>query len=244
MIYNSMPRKKKESTATDIAIGGSIFTNVNNVRTEFLIVHKGNPDSNLYDASCDGVWLLMKDCYTATTWHHQAYNVYAISDANTLLNSTAQGGFLGKLEEDIQNIIKNVKIPYCIGNSSSTVNSGANGLPVKVFFLSAVEVGFRTSDIPTSYDLPVDGVKLAMFDEGIGTTAKAKRIAKMIVAQSYQATRWWLRSPTIWNDEDAYYVSIQGDGAFNGVSIAGYGYRPCFIIPYDTKLDANNNIVA
>lgn len=55
MIYNSMPRKKKEPTATDIAIGGSIFTNVNNVRTEFLVVHKGNPDASLYDASCDGV---------------------------------------------------------------------------------------------------------------------------------------------------------------------------------------------
>lgn len=240
MICNSMCRKKKESVATDIAIGGSIFTMVNNVRTEFLVVHKGNPDSSLYDASCDGVWCLMKDCFANGIWHHQAYNVYANSDVNTLLNSTAQEGFLGKLEENIQNIIKNVKIPYCIGGGHSTVNSGANGLPVKVFLLSAVEVGFRTSDISGSDNLPVDGVKLAMFDEGIGTTANAKRIANY----NGDAVFWWLRSPTIWNDEDAYDVSNDGVGEFSGISNKFCGYRPCFIISHDTKLDANNNIVA
>lgn len=240
MIYNSMLRKKKEPTATDIAIGGSIFTNVNNVRTEFLVVHKGNPDASLYDASCDGVWLLMKDCFLTATWHYQASNAYATANANTFLNSTTQGGFLEQFGENIQNIIKNVKIPYCIGNSSATVNSGADGLSVKVFLLSAIEVGFRTSDISGSGNLPVDGAKLAMFDEGIGTTANAKRIANY----SSSATQWWLRSPTIWNDEDAYYVSTKGAGAFTTVSNSHYGYRPCFIIPHDTKLDANNNIVA
>ena len=240
MIYNSMPRKKKEPTATDIAIGGSIFTMVDDVRTEFLVVHKGNPDSSLYAASCDGVWCLMKDCWGDMIWDAQASNKYLTSYVNMFLNTTEQGGFLSHIEENIQNIIKNVKIPYCIGNSSSTVNSGANGLPVKVFLLSAVEVGFRTSDISGSDNLPVDGVKLAMFDEGIETTANAKRVANY----SSSAIQWWLRSPTIWNDEDAYYVSTKGVGAFTQVKNTSYGCRPCFIIPYDTKLDANNNIVA
>ena len=39
------------------ALGNTPYLNVGGVRKEFLVVHQGLP-SSLYDASCDGTWLL------------------------------------------------------------------------------------------------------------------------------------------------------------------------------------------
>lgn len=46
-----------------LGIGTSVYMNVNNARTEFLVVHQGLPSSD-YDSSCNGTWLLMKNIYT------------------------------------------------------------------------------------------------------------------------------------------------------------------------------------
>lgn len=241
MIYNSMPRKKKEPTATDIAIGGSIFTNVNNVRTEFLVVHKGNPDASLYDASCDGVWLLMKDCWKDDFLYNSIENNnYSNSDINTTLNSTESYNFLGQIDSAVRNIIKSVKIPYGVGGATSAVNSGANGLSCKVFVPSVIEVGFSTADIPNTDTLPVDGAKLDYFEAGSGDSANAKRVAYL----NNNVRAWWLRSPTIWLSYEAYDIVTSGEGRFTSVNNSYESVRPCFIIPHDTKLDANNNIVA
>lgn len=43
-----------------LAVGSSVFCNVNGVKTEFVVVHQGKP-SDMYDDSCNGAWLLMKD---------------------------------------------------------------------------------------------------------------------------------------------------------------------------------------
>ena len=45
-----------------LAVGSSVYLNVGGVRKEFLVVHQGKP-SSLYDSSCNGTWLLMKDIY-------------------------------------------------------------------------------------------------------------------------------------------------------------------------------------
>ena len=42
-------------------VGSIVKLNVNGAVTEFLVVHQGLP-SDIYDASCNGTWLLMKDC--------------------------------------------------------------------------------------------------------------------------------------------------------------------------------------
>ena len=41
----------------DRAVGGKVYFNVNNIRTEWIIVHQGLP-GDMYDASCFGTWLL------------------------------------------------------------------------------------------------------------------------------------------------------------------------------------------
>ena len=44
------------------AIGSTVKLKVGGTMRDFIVVHKGKP-SGIYDASCDGVWLLMKDIY-------------------------------------------------------------------------------------------------------------------------------------------------------------------------------------
>lgn len=48
--------------ASSLAVGSSVYCNVNGTKTEFIIVHQSKP-SSLYDDSCNGTWLLMKDIY-------------------------------------------------------------------------------------------------------------------------------------------------------------------------------------
>ena len=38
----------------DMAVGSTVKIKVNDTLRDFLIVHKGNPDTSIYDASCDG----------------------------------------------------------------------------------------------------------------------------------------------------------------------------------------------
>jgi len=41
-------------------VGSIVKIKVNSTLRNFIVVHQGKP-SSLYDASCDGTWLLMED---------------------------------------------------------------------------------------------------------------------------------------------------------------------------------------
>ena len=165
------------------AVGSTVKLKVNGVAKEFIVVHQGKP-SSLYDASCDGTWLLMKDIYEQRRWHGTNVNNLENSTIHSYLNGT----FLDLFDADIKAQIKQVKLPYRKnGGSGGTDQSGANGLSCKIFLLSGYEVGWTTSD--NSY-FPVDGAKLSYFTAGTAA-ANTKRIANYNGAAAY----WWLRSP-------------------------------------------------
>lgn len=44
------------------AVGSIVKIKVNGAAKDFIIVHQGKP-SSVYDDSCNGTWLLMKDIY-------------------------------------------------------------------------------------------------------------------------------------------------------------------------------------
>lgn len=199
------------------AVGSSVYLNVNGAKKEFIVVNQGKP-SSLYDASCDGTWLLMKEIYEKRTWDG-SNNDYANSDIHAYLNGT----FLGLFDADIQAAIKQVKIPYRKGTGSGgTTQTGANGLSTKIFLLSGYEMGWTTSN---SQYFPVDGAKLAYFDSGTGTAANNKRIAYY----SGSATLWWLRSPSTYYTDSVWLVSSGGDCSryYYGDS---YGVRPALVL--------------
>lgn len=214
-----------------LAVGSSVYLNVGGVRKEFLVVHQGLP-SSMYDESCNGTWLLMKDIYEKRQWNSSDSNVYETSTVNTYLN----GPFLSLFDSNIQGIIKQVKIPYRKnGGSGGTDQSGANGLSVKIFPLSGYEIGWTTDIDPY---LPVDGVKLAYFESGTSTSAQNKRIAYL----NGSAVDWWLRSMNGYSATSVWFVDSSGGFGTRGVSTS-LGIRPALILPSTTLVDDSGNVV-
>lgn len=215
------------------AVGSTVKLNVNGTAREFLIVHQGKP-SSIYDNSCDGTWLLMKDCYESRQWHSSNNNDYENSTIDSYLNST----FLNLFDANIRNAIKQVKIPYRKGAGySTTVTSGASGLSVKIFLLSGYEVGWTTSD--SSY-FPADGAKLDYFLSGNGSSAQSKRVANL----NGSATFWWLRSPYCYSNigsQCAFIVHSNGDW-YGNLCSNSYGVRPALILPSSLLVSDDGSI--
>lgn len=212
-----------------LAVGSSVYLNVGGVRKEFLVVHQGKP-SSMYDKSCNGTWLLMKDIYENRQWHSSATNYLEFSTIHSYLNST----FLNLFDSDIRDAIKQVKIPYRKnGSPIGTDQNGANGLPAKIFLLSGYEVGWTTSD---NQFFPVDGAKLSYFESGTGTSANNKRIAKLDGSVFF----WWLRSP--YQGGNVWRVSPNGHYDSSNASYSN-GIRPCIILPSTTLVDDSGNVV-
>lgn len=215
------------------AVGSTVKLNVNGTAREFLIVHQGKP-SSIYDNSCDGTWLLMKDCYESRQWHSSNNNDYENSTIDSYLNST----FLNLFDANIQNAIKQVKIPYRKGAGySTTVTSGASGLSVKIFLLSGYEVGWTTSD---SNYFPADGAKLDYFLSGNGSSAQSKRVANLNGSAAY----WWLRSPDCYSSRgSAYAFRVYSNGDWYGGGCSNsHGVRPALILPSSLLVSDDGSI--
>ena len=211
-------------------VGQSVYANVGGVRKEFIVVHQGKP-SSLYDESCDGTWLLMKDIFEATRWHSSDVNNLENSTIHSILNST----FLNLFESNIRDAIKQVKIPYRKnGGSSGSDQSGANGLPAKIFLLSGYEVGWTTSD---NQNFPVDGAKLSYFEAGTGTSANNKRVANLNGSVFF----WWLRSP--YASGNVWRVSPNGLYDSSNASYSN-GIRPALVLRSDALVDDEFNIIS
>lgn len=206
-------------TLSSKAIGSTIKLKVNGSAKDFIVVHQGKP-SSVYDDSCNGTWLLMKDIYESRQWHSSNTNDYANSTIHSYLNST----FLAMFDSNIQKAIKQVKLPYRKGSgTSTTVTSGSNGLSAKIFLLSATETSFNFS----SYMPSGEGAELAYFKGCADNSSDSKRVAYLNGA----ATFWWLRSPHCYNYSSyALYVYSNGDWGLNYCSSSG-GIRPALILP-------------
>lgn len=216
--------------ASSLAVGSSVYCNVNGTKTEFIIVHQSKP-SSLYDDSCNGTWLLMKDIYEDRQWNSSDVNNLENSTIHSYLNST----FLELFDSSIQDAIKQVKIPYRKnGGSGGTDQGGANGLPAKIFLLSCYEVGWTTND---NNQFPVDGAKLDYFESGTGTSANNKRIAKLNGMSDF----WWLRAPRPGPTSTVWCVRGDGGSSYDD-SFYSYGIRPAFIIPSTALIDSKGNI--
>lgn len=204
-------------TLSSKAIGSTIKLKVNGSAKDFIVVHQGKP-SSVYDDSCSGTWLLMKDIYENRQWHSSDTNDYANSTIHSYLNST----FLAMLDSNIQKAIKQVKLPYRKGSgTSTTVTSGSNGLPAKIFLLSATETSFSFSYMPSG-----EGAELAYFKGCADNSSDSKRVAYL----NGSSADWWLRSPYCGGSGFALYVSSNGGWGGYSCSDSG-GIRPALILP-------------
>lgn len=218
----------------DYAVGESVFLNVNGTAREFLVVNQGVPSASiLYDSSCDGTWLLMKDIYEFRQWHSSDVNDYENSTIHSYLNGT----FLNLFDADIKAQFKTVKLPYRKGSGyGTTITSGASGLAAKIFLLSSAELNWFSRN---SAYFPNSGDCLSYFSGCADTDSK--RIAKL---DGYGAP-WWLRYPCCKSDSGSMYAFfVYEDGGWDYYNCSEpCGIRPALVLPYNTKFDPDTNQV-
>lgn len=220
--------------AETLAVGDSVWLDVDGVPTEFIVVHQGNPrttdyDGNaFYDESCNGTWLLMKDIYSKSALGSGTY-------PDTTVHAYLNGDFLDLI--NVKDIIKQVKIPYSYNTPMSGsywpgAKRGEDGLLAKVFLLNVLEVGFSPS---VSME---DGARLSYFNGA----SNADRIAYYNGA----ATNWWLRG-AVHNKANTYSNTVTYTGSSSYAQQGTQnGVRPAFIIDGSTMISQSGglNIIA
>ena len=208
----------------ELAIGESVFFNVNGVTTEFFVIQQGLP-SSVYDSSCNGTWVLMKRSDIKNVFSASKSNDYANSDIHSYLNNT----FINSLDADVRDSVKQVKIPYTQGNGTGTVKTGAEGLSTKAFLLSYSEIANTIDE-----DANVEGSILDYFD---GTSLDAC----ICTNTSGTTVAWWLRSPSTGkfdNTTDAWRVPQKASYGMgkNNASVP-MRVRPVIVFPQDFIID-------
>ena len=212
------------SAAGDLLVGQTVAIKESGTPIPYLVVHQGNPDAGLYDASCEGTWLLRNEISSMRVYGSSRF--YVDSGMPNYLNPDIAGTPLFGLDEKIKNAMKTVKIPYHA--STGDIMSGANGLSCKAFILGANEYGF-VSD----FTVPVDGVVLDYFknDSSVGN-----RIAYY---EGEPAIHWTrsdrLNGSTVW--------AVMKSGLLSSLTISNWcGVRPAFILPYDYQFEESEVI--
>ena len=226
-----MKRPSVDIQASELAVGSTVKLMFTAAETDFIVVHKGKP-SSIYDDSCDGLWLLMKNVYQERQLNSNGTNYYHSSELNTWLN----GDFLDLFDAAVKNAVKQVKIPCRMFSGRNLADlSGANGLSTKVFVLSCYELGWTKDN--NDY-LPLDGAKLDYFDAGTGSSANQKRIA----LYDGVANRHWTRSLYASGNDKYHIWNVWANGTYGTATGSGegyYGVRPALILPHNTIFDSN-----
>ena len=206
-----------------LPLGTTVPLKINGSSRDFIIVHQGLP-SSAYDSSCNGTWLLMKDCYEQVIIDNDS-SAYGSSDIHNYLNNT----FFNLFDTEVRGAIKQVKVPYCTtpNREGENVANGSNGLTTKVFFLSLTEVGLykRYSDASHS---PIEGSVLGYFN-GVSDSTR-------IATFNGSAVYWWTRTPVLTD----LIGAVNKKGAFanalyNYTSVSMYS-RPAIILPSEFEV--------
>lgn len=221
----------KELTIGSLPVGSLLKIAENGITQQYIIVNQGNPNTALYDSSCNGTWALRKYLAEIKKMNESIDNRYGISEIHAYLNST----FLTAFSTEIQSKIKQAKIPYVKEYiADGTIASGNDGLSAKTFLLSGYEIGF-TSAIDSKF--PHDGEKLSYFVEGNSSEAKNKRIA--MPSGSSNSKLWWIRSPCYTNYYRAGSWAVSLDGSAEICSSTSALYcRPAMILDPVTIVSA------
>lgn len=208
--------------AGTLAVGSTVKLMESGAAVEYLVVNQGIPsNSNLYDSSCDGTWLMRKAIKESRAFGSNS--AYASSAINTWLNGT----FFSTIGTG--NAVKQVKIPYVADGS---VKSGANGLSTKVFLLSLTELGWTIQQ----HSIYVDGAAVSYFN---GTSdTDSKRIAYL----NSTATAYFARSAS--TDNSSYAGAVTATGGHTSLQVsASNGIRPALILSKTAIFDRDTMIL-
>lgn len=201
------------------ALGKTVAIQWNGEPTLFRAVQVGNPDPSIYDASCDGIWVMAVDRLINMVFGSN--NDYKSSNVHTWCN----GDFINGFETELQKKIKTVKIPYWDGTGTEgSLKNGVEGLSTKGFLPSLDEFGHPSNEARSI------GSVLSAFQEG----DTPKTISNYFICRNPSAS-------------DDIHVGSRFTG--NQTSNVSYSATqtlattPCFILPLDTDLSTIGTVV-
>ena len=212
------------SAAGDLLVGQTVAIKESGTPIPYLVVHQGNPDAGLYDASCEGTWFLRQDIAAMNSYGVSRF--YTSSAIPSLTHPSSHSSVTYGLDKKVKNAMKTVKIPYHA--STGGVRSGANGFSCKAFILGAYEYGFVADS-----SVPEDGAVLDYFKND---SSGGKRIAYY----EGEPARHWTRSDRL-NDSSVW--TVMESGQMSSLTISNScGVRPAFILPYDYQFEESEVI--
>ena len=204
-----------------MSVGESVYIEENGTKVEYLIVQNGKPNHDSYDSSADGVWLLRNDCLSA-----RQYNTTdSTSTANRYDRSSLDDWLIGDFYQslNIKDVLKLVKITFAAGSGGYSSGSAQR----RVFLLSPANLGVKNNNIR-------DDAALAYFT----SDSNSLRIAKY----NGSAVQYWTRDAQY--GETLYAYKISSSGAMSSENVTASLYvRPTVVVPSDTLVDSNHNIV-
>ena len=210
----------------ELKVGDIVKFNVNNVPTEFIVVHHGQPDEINYGCSIeDSTWFLMKDIYTLSSRTLWTNLDFCQSQEFSTLNNT----FFYQLDKNLQQAIRTVRLPYVAKGSNRSFKRGAK---TKIFLLSAKEYSC------TNENYGRIGTVLDYFNN-IDTSITTDRLK----APKYNGSNveYWTRDVIDSSNDYGVYVDIGGAiSDWNYHSSYNYGLQPAFILSDSTRLVENN----
>lgn len=223
----------------NLEVGSSVFTNVKGVRTEFMVVNQGTPDSYYtYEGRGGDTWLLMKDVHILSQYdNREGYPRYPGSVLDSYLNHT----FFYLFDKGFQDIVREVKLPFSsIEEENGEIMYFSGIFSTKVFVLSYSELinGNTENDA-----VPFDGTTLDYF--------RVNRNWDYYIAYySGTPSEWWTRSPSnyhtdLYDDRDKVrIINKSGMSSFTRLPAdVTIGVRPALVIPDFTIVDSNLDII-
>lgn len=212
-----------DNTILNAAIGTTVkVPDPDGGYNEFIIVHHGLP-SELYDASCDGTWLLEKDVVTERVWDGR--NDYSDSLVAEWLSATYM---VDHFNSSIKSKIKTVKIPFL---RSGETFSGQNGFECQAFLPSIMEMGIPLGG---KSGMGEDGACLTYF-EGTAIDEEPLRTVG-------SKNRYWTRSSYVLTDDQVFTCAgATGKFSYRDGSYS-YGIRPMIIVDSTTILNSDGTI--
>lgn len=237
-------------TANDYYVGSSVYLIEDNLPVEYIVVHKGNPNPDIYDSSFDGVWLLRKEIYKILNSYTRTFPYF-----KTALHSCINDELYPSLDNYIKTAIKQVHLPYVSDfEHDGTGNHSVEKATVYGFALAAEEIGWSSSN-PDDFESDYangEGAKYYIPKDGSCLDYFASATAADRIANYYEENSdWVLRSPHTNSypldnviTEYASFHTVNKNGRhtctlyFNDV-----GVRPCFVIKSDTLFNPTTNVI-
>lgn len=205
-------------TVVKLKEGGSLVN--------FIVVHQGLP-SEIYDASCNGTWVLRQDILENIQWaDHKEDN--STDYFGSYLPSRVDS-IVSTLDAGVQKLIRSVKVPWYNGYVLST---GNNALSCRGIILSRTEYGIL-EDGGT-----VDGAKLDYFNSYTADSDNHCRIANLNGAPA----PYWTRTVT---SERTFIRTITEDGNLGGAFYFGsYGLRYALVLEPQYSVSDDGTVLA